>query len=944
MKKLLLKGLFAVAMLLGLGFSASAQVQVTVPELPADSAVRIGKLDNGLTYYIRHNETPKGQADFFIAQNVGSILEDENQRGLAHFLEHMCFNGTESFPGNSLIDWLESVGVKFGYNLNAYTGLDETVYNISCVPVDRKSVQDSCLIILHDWADGLLLDPAEIDKERGVIHQEWRVNNVGQMRILEQLLPKIYPGSKYGERLPIGLMSVVDNFEPQVLRDYYEKWYRPDQQAVIVIGDIDPDYIEGKIKELFSPIKMPDPVAERTHEPVPDNEGTIYAIGKDKEMSQPIMMLMFKLKEKLLPDEFKNTQAFFAVDYLKHMATYMLNERLDEMAKQSDAKFTGPAVEIGDFFIAPTKDAVLLQVISKDDAPAALQAAYAELLRASRHGFTVSEYERAKAQYMSNMERSYDQRAKRENTSYAREYAANFTRNEPAPGIEYEYEMAQQLTQTLPLEAINMLLPQLIASKDNRVLLGMFPDNDTFVVPTEQQLAAAIDAAEAMELEPYKDDVKETPLIPTLPTPNAPKTITTDEANGITTLTYANGITVNIKPTDFKANDIQVSGVAKGGLSTTDPVDAASVQFLPLAMTMYGLGDYTNMDMQKYLQGKQVKIDVTFDDYMVSVDGSTTPKDVKTFMECLYMYLTDIEFSEKDFAAAQQRYISLLANREKDPQFTFGKGLYESLYDAPAKQLITGEAIKKADREVVSRIVHNMMSHPQRFTFNFVGDIDMDTFVPLVNQYLGSISANRMAAVPYMVNPAFEPKKGEATTSKTTVMETPQTWVAVTASASVPYSAKARYETSIFSQVLSKRLLNKIREEMGAVYSIGASAAMTRLGDQNVLLQIPFPMDPAKRTLVLDEINKILNDVATNGPTEDEVNAFKEYMVKSAKENLVKNEQWASALAGKALNGVDTFTTAIDTINSITPADVADLASRIVKSGNLRVFTLDPAE
>ena len=299
MKKQFVKGLLALTMLLTVGFVTRAQMQM--PPLPADTAVRIGKLDNGLTYYIRHNETPKGQADFFIAQSVGSILENDQQRGLAHFLEHMCFNGTENFPGNSLIDWLETVGVKFGQNLNAYTGMDETVYNISSVPVDRTGVQDSCLLILHDWADGLLLDPEEIDKERGVIHQEWRRSNVGQMRILEELLPVIYPNNPYGVRLPIGTMEVVDNFPPQVLRDYYETWYRPDNQAIIVIGDIDPDYIEGKIKEIFSPIQMPENAPERFRPEVADNEGTIYAIGKDKEMKMPIVMFSFKQTDRFLP-------------------------------------------------------------------------------------------------------------------------------------------------------------------------------------------------------------------------------------------------------------------------------------------------------------------------------------------------------------------------------------------------------------------------------------------------------------------------------------------------------------------------------------------------------------------------------------------------------------------------------------------------------------------
>ena len=942
MKRIFVKGLLALTMLLSFGFIAKAQLQM--PPLPEDPAVRIGKLDNGMTYYIRHNETPKGQADFFIAQSVGSILENDQQRGLAHFLEHMCFNGTENFPGNSLIDWLETVGVKFGNNLNAYTGMDETVYNISSVPVGRTGVQDSCLLILHDWADGLLLDPEEIDKERGVIHQEWRRSNVGQMRILEEILPIVYPNNPYGVRLPIGTMEVVDNFPPQVLRDYYETWYRPDNQAIIVVGDIDPDYIEGKIKEIFSPIKMPENAPERFRPEVADNEGTIYAIGKDKEMKMPVVMLFFKQNERFTPDEIKNTQAYYMVKYILDMASSMLNDRFDEISKKPDASFANAGVDLGEFFVSPTKDALTIQVVAKgDEALTALKDAYAEVLRAARFGFTPGEYERAKAEYLSRMERLYEEREKRENTSYAREYAANFTQKDPAPGIEFEYELAKMLTQMLPLEAINQILPELISSQDNRVVLGMFPDNETFRIPTEQQLSQTIADTEGMELEAYQDEMKDTPLIPQLPEPVKASTTSFDEATGVTTMVYPNGLTLLVKPTDFKKNQIIVEGIAKGGLSVTNPEQAPSVIFLPYAMRNHGLGDYTSMDLQKYLYGKQVSLNIDFDTYDTGISGQTTVKDLPTLMELLYMNFKDIEITEDEFAATQSQISSVLANQEVDPQYVWQKELLASLYAAPALQAISTESISKADRQITLDLVHEMMAHPGRFTLAFVGDIDMDTFVPLADQYLGSLTAPRSMPVQYAVNPDFEFAKGNAMIEKTAEMQTPQTYVAITASANMPYSSKARLETSIAGQILSNRLLKKIREEMGAVYSIGAGASMSRVGDQNVILQIPFPMDPAQRDAVLTEINNILNDMSKE-VTVDELDPIKEYMVKNQKEALVKNESWAGFLAGQALNGVDTFTGAIDTIQSITPEDISKFMQDLLSAGNLRTLTLDPAE
>ncbi len=382
MKLYFTKALAVVALILSVGFGVKAQ---QMPPIPVDSQVRIGKLDNGLTYYIRHNEKPKGQADFYIAQKVGSILETEEQRGLAHFLEHMCFNGTVNFPGNSLIDWLETIGVKFGQNLNAYTSIDETVYNIANVPVERESVQDSVLLILHDWADGLLLEDAEIDKERGVIHQEWRRSMVGQMRILENVLPEIYPDSRYGYRLPIGTMEVVDNFPYQVLRDYYETWYRPDQQGIIVVGDIDVDRIENKIKELFAPIEMPENPQPREYLPVADNEETLFAIGADKEQTNAIIQLF--VKADATPVESKSEIPYLIEKYVASMIGDMLGNRLNEMQANPDCPFAMAGADYGSFFLSKTKDALTLVGVAKDDyIQPVLESVYRELLRAARGG------------------------------------------------------------------------------------------------------------------------------------------------------------------------------------------------------------------------------------------------------------------------------------------------------------------------------------------------------------------------------------------------------------------------------------------------------------------------------------------------------------------------------------------------------------------------------
>jgi zinc protease len=940
MKKLFFSVLTAIVVAIGFNHAAAQMPQV--PVCPVDSAVRIGKLDNGLTYYIRHNEMPKGQADFFIAQKVGSILEEDNQRGLAHFLEHMCFNGTKNFPGNSLISWLETVGVKFGYNLNAYTSIDETVYNISAVPVARKSVQDSCLLILHDWACDLTLDPAEIDSERGVIHQEWRRSMVGQMRIIENLLPVMYPNNKYGVRLPIGTMDVVDNFAPQALRDYYEKWYRPDQQGIIVVGDIDPDYIEAKIKEMFSPIKMPENAAERYYVPVEDTPGTIYAIGKDPEMAYPVASLIFKQTEKFVPKELNNTDLHFAVYYITGMIERMLNQRFADIAKKPDAEFAQASIEIGDFFFTDQKDAVTLQVVGKgDDIRPAFKAAYRELLRAVRGGFTQGEYDRAKAQYIANMEKQYEQRAARENTSYCKEYVRNFIQNEPIPGIAYELDQAKKYSEALPVEAINMTFAELANSQDNRVFMAMLPENDTYHVPTEAEVAEVISGIEAEDIEAYKDEMKSEPLIPSLPKAVSGKKSENKQWDA-TEINYKNGAKVIIKPTKFTEGEILFDATAKGGIANID-TDAATSQFLQYALSSRSLGDYTASDLTKYLQGKQTSLGYDYDEYDRSLQGSTTSKNVQTLMELIYMSFKDLKIGAEDFQGMQNRLGAMLANQENTPNFLFGKGVQKDLYKAAGQQQISTEMVNGANLDEANAVIKQLFANPADFTFTFVGDIDLNTFIPLVDQYIGSLSAPRIASPNYATKADWEITPGNSTDQDKVAMQTPQTYVAIAVSGAMPYTYKNRALSSIAGQILTKRLLAKIREEMGAVYSISASGHMERLGNQNTAIISNFPMKPEMRDEVLAEIYKMIFDMTEN-VSDDELNPVREFMVKTDTENREKNEGWLYAIAGNALNGVDTFNGTVDVLNALTTADVKAFMKQLLDQNNYRVYILNPAE
>ncbi len=940
MNKLFKRGLMLLAGFMAI-VTANGQMP-QMPPMPVDTAVTVGHLDNGLTYYIRHNNTPKGQVDFYIAQKVGSVLEEENQRGLAHFLEHMCFNGSENFPGNSLISWLESIGVKFGVNLNAYTDVDETVYRINNVPATRAGVVDSCLLILHDWACGLTLDPDEIDSERKVIHEEWRQAMVGEMRVIEKQLPLIYPDNRYGYRLPIGTMEVVDNFPHQALVDYYHTWYRPDQQGIIVVGDIDPKQIEEKIKAIFGPIKMPAEPKEREYFTVDDTPGTIFAIGTDPEVRSAAFDLSFKI-DPLLSREYRNTQAYFPVEYMRDIVVSMLQSRLKEYSNKPEADFTRPEVMLGRFLISVTKEALTVEAIAKNgDIVPAVQQVYREIMRAVRGGFTVGEYERARAELLSHYERLYENRNNTESSTYGQEYVRSFIDNLPIPGITVEYEMIKQISSAITIDVINQFLPQIVTD-DNRVLLAFLPEKDGAIIPTAEQLEKVMADVDDEELEPYRDEMKSEPLIPALPAPG--KIVATKELPqwGATEWTLSNGVKVIVKPTDFKDNEIIMEAYAKGGLSTVGDDKAASRIFLPAAMTRHGLGDYNSIDIQKYLQGKQVSVNVGFDDYNRTVSGRTTVKDLPTMMELVYMNFADFTITEDEFNGVKDMMSGVLKNQESTPNYIFGSRLMEVLFKSPAKKQISTAIIEQADRETTIEIIRSMVDDAADYTFVFAGNIDLDTLRPLVEQYIATLPAGTSNHEKVVLNPDMEPVLGSGTDKFTAKMETPQTFVFIGAWGNMPYDHRNKVLASAAGQILSNRLLKKVREEMGAVYSIGMQGDMDRMGNVNAVLQTAFPMKPELRDETLAVIAELINSMADN-VTDEELNPVKEYMVKNAVSSLEENDAWAGAIAASTLNGVDVFTDRVNVVNSITTKDVQDFMKKLLDQNNYRVVVLDPEQ
>ena len=910
-----------------------------MPPVPVDKEVRIGKLDNGLTYYIRHNEYPKNQVDFYIAQKVGSILEEDDQRGLAHFLEHMCFNGTKNFPGNSMVKWLESVGVKFGYNLNAYTSIDETVYRISSVPTERIGVQDSCLMILSDWADGLLLNGKDIDEERAVIHEEWRSQLPPNMRILEKLLPELYPDSRYGHRLPIGTMEVVDHFPHQALRDYYEKWYRPDLQGIVVVGDIDVDRIEGKIKELFSKIEKPVNPAERVYYPVADNEKPIVAFGSDKEQDKYVAQIMFKYDA--LPDSLKGTMADVTTAYLLDMAQMMLQIRLNELGQKADAPFAAASAFYGEFIMAKTKQAFQFAMLPKGNSfDEGLKAVYREALRAKRGGFTATEYARCRTEYLSQLEKAYNNRNQQENKTLAESYVRNFIDKKPIPGIETEYQMMSMIVNQIPVEAVNQVFSQIVSDK-NLVVLGMMPAREGESCPKDEDILALLSQVEAENIAPYVDNVKDEPLVSELPA--AGKVVKENMLSdfGAKEWILSNGAKVILKKTDFKADEINMMAVAKGGTSVYGNDKTADLMFMPAVLEQHGLGSFTNSELTKLMAGKQVSLKVSLDDYVRRLSGNTTPKDLKTYMEMIYMTFTGLTVTPDEFTAMQNLYKGVIQNQAQNPNFVFQKKVQEFLYSSPNKQVFGVSDIEKANREDILSIIREQLANAAEFTFVFSGNFDEAELKALVEQYIATLPSVKGKKQELKHNPAVEIKSGNEEKEFSLKMEVPQGSAAVIISGKMPYSFKNRLMASMSAQIISARLLSEVREKEGAVYSIYTQGSQDRLSEVSVVYQTIFQVKPEKKDRALEIIRSEFENLAKETPVE-ELDKVKEFMVKQITSDEQTNSYWCSMMAGNELLPSEVCVKAEQVIQSITPKEISGYVNEVMKQNNYRVLVMMP--
>ena len=917
-------------------FSATAMVaqQMQMPPIPVDPAVRIGKLDNGLTYYIRHNEYPEHVANFYIAQRVGSINEDESQRGLAHFLEHMAFNGSEHFKGNGIIEFCRSLGVEFGSDLNAYTSIDQTVYRVCNVPTKRATALDSCLLILKDWSNGLLLEPEEIDKERDVVHNEWRLGEGPSQRMLQRALPKTYPGSKYGERLPIGLMSVIDSFKPQTLRAYYHKWYRPDNQAIIVVGDIDVDHMEAKIKELFAGIKVDPNAPKVVPELVPDNKEAIYVYEKDKEMQMANVWVMMK-HEATKPEE-KASMAYLVQDYAVSVISQMINQRLSEMTQDAACPFFQGFADDANYLLSRTKDCFELIGIPKEGKEMeTLQVLYREAKRAREFGFTATEYERAKADYLSSLEKQYTNRDKRKNDEFGNAYRDHYLNNEPIPPLEVLYQTMQQIAPNIPVQAINQLLPQLITPNDsNLVVMIMAQDKEGKVHPTEKDMVAAVAAARAEKLEAYVDNVKDEPLLDVATIKKGKITKETENKTfGYKELTLSNGATVILKKTDFKDDEVQMQAFAKGGKSLYGEADYTNLKVFDTAIGMSGLGNFSSTELQKALAGKNANADLSLANTRQYLTAHSTPKDLETMFQMSYLYFTNVKKDDKQFQNLMTQLDMALKNKSLSPDAVFSDSVAATTYGHnPRFNNIDVKDLKDINYDRILEIAKERFQNAAQFTFVISGNFDEQTIRPLIEQYIASLPATK--AKPEQFKEVITFAKGEVVNQFKVKTESPKATAREMWYAEMPYTLDNIVKLDAVGQVLSMIYLKTIREDESAAYSCGAAGHFnTGTNQPKALLQAYCPMNPDKSELAVRLLHEGIQNMAKQVDA-DQLQKVKDYMLKQADIDAKQNNYWINTITTFKEYGLDVYTDYKKTVEALTVDNVRDFLNQLLKSGN----------
>lgn len=929
----------ALALLLLSGQSVTAQ------PLPQDKNVRQGRLSNGLTYYIRHNDREPHLADFYIAQRVGSILEEPRQRGLAHFLEHMAFNGTEHFRGTDdspgVVSACERMGIKFGTNLNAYTSVDQTVYNISAAPVNREGVIDTCLLILHDWSHSLLLTDKEIDKERGVIHEEWRTRRSGMavQRMMEEVIPQIYRGTKYEDCLPIGHMDVVDNFSYDALRDYYHKWYRPDLQAIVVVGDVDVEQMEARIKRLFGGIAAAEQPAERIYYPVPDNDTLIVATAKDAE--QPFALATLYMKRDATDRTQKNTLAYQRDGYLSRLILQMLNARLLEAQRQPDAPFIHATAKDGAFFVSQTKDAFALSVGAKrDSVTIALSAAIAEVERVRQHGFTATELVRAKKVLLHAAERQLREADKRQNKFYVSQMVQHFLWGEPLLSAQEAWRVAKQLDAEVKMSDVKKAVQEIMTDR-NQVLTLYSPQREDWPIPSVKTLQQTVLQAQTAQYAPYEDRVVATQLMDRAP--KGGKVVSQKAGRwGTTVLTLSNGVTVTVKPTTNQADAVSLQYFGMGGTSRLPEADAAAFHLVGGAITEGGAGRFSATDLRKVLAGHSLRLMPQITNETQGFKGSASASDLRQLLQLLYLYITQPHRDDRAFASLIQRQQAVLSNRTASAKVVYNDSINRAAYGlSPRTAPLTAAALEGVRYDRILELWKQLFGNARGHHLLLVGNVTVDSLRPLLEQYVATLPTQKRALeTDATAFPAVQ--GGERVLRFRHPQSTPTARVTVLWSMDAPVTTATDLQLDVLGRVLQMMYTDSLREEKGGTYGVSVRPALDKLTRPTSFVRVSFTCDPKRYEELQPVVYEQLRLLAKEGPTEERLNKVKMYLEKTYKQSQVDNGYWLYVLYNDAYQQLDFDTDYLKELQALTADDVKQLAARLLASKRSIEVTMLP--
>jgi len=902
--------------------------------LPLDTAVKVGKLSNGFTYYIRKNVEPKNRVTMYLANKVGSILENDDQQGLAHFMEHMSFNGTKNFPKNELVSYLQKAGVRFGSDLNAYTSFDETVYQLP-IPTDDPVILKNGFQIMRDWAQDATLDSAEIEKERGVILEEKRLGKSAQQRLQDKYLPVLFNQSRYSNRLPIGTEAVLKNFTAATIRKFHSDWYRPDLQALIVVGDIDVNATEKTIKDLFSSLKSPAKPRPRIDYKIPLTQKNQFFAATDKEF--PVMVVQAFIKH---PETKLITTSDYWQSILRSLYNRIIGARIGELSKQANPPFIQGGSSIGGF-LADLDVASAVVVGKPGELEKGFKAVWTEVERAKKFGFTQTELDRAKESLMQNMESAYKERDKTNSENYVREYLNLFLKQEASPGIAYEYQFYKDNLGGITLDDVNGVVKKYLVDV-NRDIIILGPDKEAANLPTETVVDGWVSDVQKSDITAYVDNVSDKPLLAKKPV--AGKVVAEKKLDdiGVVELTFSNGVKVNLKPTDFKNDEISFQAFSPGGSSLYSDAEYESANRASSLINYSGVGDYSSVQLTKYLTGKKVRVSPYISERTEGISGSATPKDLETALQLVYLYFTQPRKDVEVYKGLLSQEKASIANRSNDPPSVFSDTISAVLGNYSIRR--TGPSIEKYDKINLDRafeIYKDRFADASDFTFTFVGSFDVEKLKPLLEQYLGALPSTKRIEVARDLGIHIPSGKLQKQVYKG---QEQKSTVRLTFSGVYQYNETENNLLDALSSVLNIKLIERLREDESGVYGVGSRASYSKYPENRYSFSIAFGCSPDNVekliSSALDEIKKIRD----NGALQVDVEKVQAEERRVTEVQLKENGFWLGYLNGQFQNdeNPEQILTYQEDLKKITPEALKVAANKFLSGDNFVRLVLYP--